>query len=170
MDMASMKNYKIGILLSVITILYGFALGGLFGGNEEGVKKHLLDKAQKVAKEVYKGDTIKMKEVTKKSWVYLKRAHLHANGLGVISLGAIFLLMGISGKLRFKKFISIMISLGALGYSLYWLLAGLKAPVLGSTGLAKEYFSFLAIPSAGFCILGIFLVLFLVVKMLFERE
>lgn len=44
---------------------------------------------------------------------------------------------------------------GALLYSTFWLAAGLSAPSVGSTGQAKEALSFLALPGAGLCLLGI---------------
>jgi len=44
---------------------------------------------------------------------------------------------------------------GALLYSLFWLFAGFTAPSLGSTGAAKEALSFIAIPGAGLCLLGV---------------
>ncbi len=38
---------------------------------------------------------------------------------------------------------------GGLGYSVFWLWAGFRAPALGSTGAAKESLKWLAIPSSG---------------------
>jgi multisubunit Na+/H+ antiporter MnhB subunit len=48
-----------------------------------------------------------------------------------------------------------LFGLGALGYGVYWLLAGLLAPGLGSTGAAKESLAWLAVPGAAMCILGL---------------
>ena len=45
--------------------------------------------------------------------------------------------------------------------------AGLIAPGMGSTGMAKESLKFLAIPSAGLCITGLAMVMALVVMSLF---
>ena len=38
--------------------------------------------------------------------------------------------------------------LGSLGYSMFWMLAGMRAPGLGSTGAAKESLEWLAVPTS----------------------
>ena len=58
---------------------------------------------------------------------------------------------------------SVALGLGGLGYATFWLAAGLRAPVLGSTGLAKEALSFWSIPSAGLLLSGTVLALALFV-------
>ena len=161
---AKVKDVRIGILLSLLTLLFGFILGGLFGAVEDKIKGHLKDDAQAVFDTVYKGDSVNMKKVTDKSWIYLKRAHLHANGLGAISLAAILLLMFMPTALLLKKFTAICLGLGSLGYSLFWMFAALKAPGLGSTGAAKEALGFLAIPSSALCVIGLISTLLIVFK------
>jgi hypothetical protein len=49
-------------------------------------------------------------------------------------------------------------------YASFWMIAGFMAPGMGSTGAAKEYLSFLAIPGAGLCLLGACGTLFSVAK------
>lgn len=159
-----MKVVRIGILLSLFTLLYGFILGGLFGAIEGKIKGHLKDNALAVFDTVYKGDSVKMKKITDKSWVYFKRAHLHASGLGAISLAVILLLMFMQSPLILKELTAIALGLGSLGYSLFWMFAALNAPGLGSTGAAKEALSFLAIPSAGMCIVGLISVFVFFIK------
>lgn len=158
------KVVRIGVILSLLTLLFGFILGGLFGAIESKIKGHLKEEAQAVFDTVYEGDSVKMKKITDKSWVYLKRAHFHANGLGAISLAAILLLMFMQTTLILKNITAIFLGLGSFGYSLFWMFAALKAPGLGSTGAAKEALSFLAIPSAGMCIIGLISVLIIVLK------
>ncbi len=158
------KVVRIGILLSLLTLLFGFVLGGLFGAIESKIKGHLKEEAQAVFDTVYKGDSVKMKKITDKSWVYFKRAHLHASGLGALSLATILLLMHMQTTLILKKHTAIFLGLGAFGYSLFWMFAALKAPRFGSTGAAKEVLSFLAIPSAGMCIIGLISVLIIFLK------
>ena len=165
-----MKVVRSGILLSLATLLFGFILGGLFGAIESKIKGHLKNEAQVVLSTVYKGDVVKMKKITDKSWVYFKRAHLHANGLGVISLAVILLLMFMEASLILKKITAIALGLGSFGYSIFWMFAALKAPGLGSTGAAKEALSFLAIPSAGLCIVGMVAVMIIVFKTLYSKQ
>ncbi len=88
----NLQQMKYGIVLALITLCYGFGLGGAFGAFEDNIKGHLKAESKSVLTDVYKGDEGKMKKITSKSWVYFKRAHLHANGLGVIALGLILFL------------------------------------------------------------------------------
>ncbi len=97
------KVVRIGVLLSLVTLLFGFVLGGLFGAIESKIKGHLKEEAQAVFDTVYEGDSVKMKKITDKSWIYFKRAHFHANGLGAISLAAILLLMFMQTTLILKN-------------------------------------------------------------------
>jgi len=179
--MANIKPAKLGTFFALLTILYSFAMGAGFGLFEEKFKDHLKAEAEKVKDTAYKVEVVapapgqtdaekakaaevheanvkaKMKKVTDKSWVYLKRAHMHASGLGAIAL-AICVFLGIVSRCGFCKFVgSLFIGLGALGYSTFWMLAGLTAPGLGSTGAAKEALFYLAQPSAGLCVVGLLL-------------
>ena len=152
---AGIRPAKLGTFFALLTILYAFALGATFGLFEKEVKGHLEAKAEAVKTDVYKGDETEMKKVTDKSWVYFKRAHLHAAGLGAIAL-AVALLLGVLRSCSFCKFAgSLCLGLGSLGYSVFWMLAGLTAPGLGSTGAAKDALNLLAQPAAGLCILGL---------------
>jgi hypothetical protein len=89
----------------------------------------------------------------------MKRAHLHANGLGTTSLVLILLLGTLPVSAMIRRFVGIALGAGALGYSSFWLFAARRAPVLGSTHDAKESLSWLAIPSAGLLLLGLVAVL-----------
>ena len=81
-----------GVLLALLTIFFGFGIGGAFGAFEEPMKKGLADRAAAVLDTVYKGDAAKAKSVVDKSWVYYKRAHLHGGAVGAVALGGILLL------------------------------------------------------------------------------
>jgi len=154
----ALKPAKLGTLLALLTILYAFTMGAAFGLYEEEIKGHLEAEAAAVKDTAYNGNDADMAAVTKKSWTYLKRAHMHASGLGIIALG-VSLLLGILNTCSFCKFIgSTCIGLGALGYSVFWMLAGLTAPGLGSTGAAKEALKMVAQPSAGLCLLAMLFV------------
>ncbi|NIT55204.1 MAG: hypothetical protein GWN00_02825 [Aliifodinibius sp.] len=150
---------KIGILLALLTLTYGFGLGGVFGAFEEDIKTHLKTKAQDVKDSIYHGDDDKIKSILDKSWVYFKRAHLHANGLGTASLAMILLLSFIQANDLFRKVTAIALGIGSLGYASFWMFAALKAPALGSTGAAKESLNWLAVPTSFLCIGGLLAVL-----------
>ena len=154
-------SVRIGIVLALLTLLYGFGLGGAFGAFEDNIKGSLEASAEEVRSTVYQGDEAAMKKITDKSWTYMKRAHLHANGLGTAALAIIFVLAGTRASSRVRGIVSTALGLGALGYASFWMFAGLTAPALGSTHEAKEALGWLAIPSAGLLILGLVAVLVL---------
>ena len=159
-----LSSVRIGIVLALLTLLYGFSLGGAFGAFEDNIKGTLEASAMAVKDTVYQGDDAAMKKITAKSWTYMKRAHLHANGLGTAALALIFVLGGTRASVMIRRVVSGAIGIGALGYSSFWMFAALTAPALGSTHDAKEALDWLAIPSAGLCILGLVAVLVLFVR------
>lgn len=138
-----------GLLLAVTTLLFGFGLGIVFGLNEDAIKSRLAASAVAVHESVYQGDSAAGKAVLDKSWVYMQRAHLHAGGLGTSAIGLILVVVLLGTRPAVTRAIGIGLGAGALGYSVFWLWAGFRAPGLGSTGAAKESLQWLALPSSG---------------------
>jgi hypothetical protein len=167
LDLASVR---IGIVLALLTLLYGFSLGGAFGAFEDNIKGSLQASAEEVKATVYQGDEAAMKKITDKSWTYMKRAHLHANGLGTAALAIIFVLAGTPASSRVRGVVSTALGIGALGYASFWMFAALRAPAMGSTHDAKESLSWLAIPSAGLCVLGLVAVIVLFARAYFVDQ
>jgi hypothetical protein len=160
-----------GLLLAVLTLCFGFGMGGAFGAAEDDMKAGLAASGAAALVQVYQGDEAKMNAVVKKSWVYYKRAHLHANGLGTTALacGLLLAMLGVPG--RTERAAGAALGAGALLYSVFWLLAGSAAPGLGSTGAAKESLSFVAIPGSGLCMLGLLGTLYAtVMRLVLGRE
>lgn len=138
-----------GLCFAVLTLLFGFGLGVVFGLNEEAIQSRLTASAEAVRTTVYKDDAGAMKAVHDKSWNYMQRAHLHAGGLGAtaIALSLVVVLLGTGPGMA--RLVSLAAGVGSLGYSVFWLWAGFRAPSLGSTGAAKESLAWLAIPASG---------------------
>jgi hypothetical protein len=163
-----LRECRFGVALAVFNILFGFALGGVFGGLEDPLKADLAARAQAVSEPVYGGDAAKIKSVLDKSWVYYKRAHMHGGGIGAATLGLILLLSSLSRpSAMVRRVVASALGLGGLGYASFWLLAGRRAPGLGGTDAAKETLSWLAVPAAGLLIAGLFTVLVLLLVELF---
>ena len=156
-----------GLLAALLTLVYGFGLGMTFGVGEDRIKEYLDSEATGALETAYGGDTAKAKAVVHSGWVYFKRAHLHANGLGTTALTLIFLLALLPGSLVVRQIAAAMSGVGALGYSASWMLAGMRAPGLGSTHAARESLAWLALPSAFFCGLGLLLTLALFLRKIF---
>lgn len=143
-----------GLLFAVLTLLFGFGLGIVFGLNEDAIKSQLKASAVAGKDTVYRGDDAAIKAVLDKSWIYMQRAHLHAGGIGTAALGLIFLVGALGTSAGLTRAIALALGLGGLGYSVYWMWAGFRAPVLGGTGAAKESLKWLAMPTSGAVLLA----------------
>lgn len=165
----ALRTMRFGTLLSLVTVLLGFLIGIIFGGFNDVLKQHLKKEAHLVLETKYSGDVTKIDKVLEKSSSYLKRAHLHASAIGTTALVLILLmaLLPITSKMQFIT--SISLGLGSLGYSTYWLLAGLWAPGIGNIEETKELLSILAIPSSALCVIGVVLTLWLTIQALFAN-
>ncbi len=168
-SLEQLVEMRLGTALALLTLLYGFGLGGTFGAFEDNIKGHLKSEAQEVLDTKYDGDEAAMKKVTDKSWVYFKRAHLHANGLGTASLALILLLSHLPLDRRVRRLTALALGMGALGYPLFWMLAALRAPGMGGTGAAKESLQWLALPSSGLYGIGLLAVAVLAGRALFSK-
>ena len=152
----NLKPLAPGVLLAVLSIAFGFVMGGAFGAAESSIKAHLAAEGDAVLASVYEGDTAKRDAVVSKSWSYLKRAHLHGGAIGAAALAAIALLGMLGAPGWLERITAWSFGAGSILYALFWLAAGLTAPGAGSTGAAKDALQFMAIPGAGLCLVGVF--------------
>lgn len=157
------KSIAAGTCLSLLAILFGFSLGGAFGVIEDSIKKRLDDSGSVVLQSVYEGDVAAKDAVVKKSWDYLKRAHMHGGAIGTAALASIAILILVCRLGLVAQLSALALGSGALLYSLFWLLAGFMAPGMGSTSAAKESLWLMAIPGAGLSIVGLCGTIFCVV-------
>ena len=159
-----------GLMLSILAIFAGFSLGGAFGAAEDSLQQFLHAQGEGVLATVYNGDTAQLDATVSKAWNYFLRAHMHAGGIGAAALSLNLLLAFLNTPIITRKLCSLALGVGALGYPLFWLLAGIMAPGLGSTGAAKDSLEWLAVPSAGCLLLGVLGTLILSGMTLFRRE
>ena len=138
------------VLISLVAVLFSFVMGAAFGINEEALKTDLQTRAYNSIPD----DEAKANKLADKSWRYYQRAHLHGGVLGGISLGFALVLYLFDAR-RNTGIASLAFSMGALGYGVFWLLAGMYAPTLGSTSAAKEMWGPVAIPSTGLLLLSL---------------
>lgn len=166
---SNLRAASVGLLFAILTILFGQGMGVVFGLNEDAIKDQLKSDAVAVQETIYNNDEAAMKKVTDKSWTYMKRAHLHAGGMGTtaIALVVVLCLIGASHKATF--ILSLLLGVGGLGYSIFWMWAGFRAPGLGSTGAAKESLELLAMPSSGGFVVAT-IVVFVLLAMWMVRE
>jgi hypothetical protein len=167
--MFDLKGVRVGLIFALLSILFGYGLGILFGAAEDSLKEGLKASGEAVLATTYQGNAEALHKVLDKSWDYCKRAHLHAGALGASAVAQILLLSALAVRPLWKSLVAALLGAGALGYGVYWLLAALQAPGLGSTSAAKESLDWLAIPASGFCVLGTLLVLAFALRTLFFR-
>jgi len=164
------KLLAMGACLALFTMLGGFLLGVAFGAKESSIKARLDNSGTAALQSVYEGDVAAKEAVVQKSWVYLKRAHLHGGAIGAAAIGTIIALILLCRLDMIAKLSALALGSGALLYSLFWLFAGIASPGLGSTSVAKESFAFIAIPGAGLCVLGMLGTIYSVVRSNFFRS
>lgn len=96
----------------------------------------------------------------------MKRAHLHSQTMGVISIAFSFLVAWLAYPAKAQLAISLFSGFGSLGYGLFWMFSGFMAPGMGSTGAAKESVGLIAQASGGaFFISGLLLFGILIYRM-----
>lgn len=153
----------------MLTLLFGFGLGIVFGLNEDIIKSRLKASAAEVRDATYHGNDAAIKTVLDKSWVYMQRAHLHAGGLGATAVGLTLVVSLLGTAPLWTRAISLGLGVGGLGYSVFWLWAGFRAPSMGSTGVAKESLKWLAMPSSGAVVVATAAVALLLVAAIVRR-
>ncbi|MDT8445299.1 MAG: hypothetical protein RRB13_00215 [bacterium] len=168
--LSGLREMRIGTMLALLSLIYGFSLGIYFGVFEDDIKAGLRDDAQAVFEQVYHSDQSKMDKILGKSWTYIKRAHFHATGMGTTALVLILGLALVPVERKLRSLTAFLLGFGALFYPLCWMLAGRLAPSLGSTGAAKANLSWLATPSATMSVLGVGIASFLILWPLFSKK
>lgn len=167
---SSLQEIKVGLVLVLMTLFFGYALGPIFGVLENDIKSYIQQEAVKNLETAYNNDQAKLKKITLKSWTYIKRGHFHANGIGTTAIALTLFLLIIETSLLKKKIAVFLMGFGGLFYSLCWTIAGLNAPALGSTGAAKAQLVYLATPAATMATVGIFYSMFLIIQAAMKPE
>jgi hypothetical protein len=86
--------------------------------------------------------------------------------MGSAAVGLILVAMLLGGPALLTRAVSLGLGAGGLGYSVYWLLAAFRLPVVGNSSVAKESLAWLAIPSsAAFVAATVTLIVMLIAAM-----
>ncbi len=134
-----------GLLLGLFTLLYAEFMASTFGLYEDDIKAALYEEALEHTEGIvvpgHEGESdlnrkvFKTREEAKKyadkAWVYLKRAHMHGEGLGAIAI-AVCLLIGVTTlRAAVKRWLALVLSLGAAVYPWCWFYLGVVTPDKG---------------------------------------
>lgn len=126
-----LKVVKAGLLLVMLTLMFGISLGVGFGIAEDSVKSYISEGVASHA-EVHDDKS------NKKIWRYAQRAHFHSTGIAAFSIGLIILIMFSSLKKELKKVASILVGLGGL-YPLSWFTMFILAPSMGRSAAHHHF-------------------------------
>ncbi|MBR9729147.1 hypothetical protein ACFOD0_16780 [Shewanella intestini] len=156
----NIKPIRIGIMLCLVTILFGYILGGAFGAANSTIKGYFHQQVYVTHAQNFTSEQDKVTAYNKAK-AYIKRAHLHSGAIGSAALVTILALGFCGVSERKKKLTSIMIGFGASGYGVFvWTLMALMTPMIGKSA-AHELVAVLAIPT------GLALVVGTIVTMIF---
>jgi len=126
-----MNSVKFGLLLVLLTLVFGIGMGVTFGVVEDSVKTY-------ISEGVASHPDVHDEQSNSKIWRYAQRAHFHATGIAAFSIGLILLVMHSSLSVRAKKVTAILVGLGGL-YPLSWFTMFILAPSIGR-GAAHHHF------------------------------
>ena len=139
----------LGLILSIGTLLMGFGMGVVFGAGEKPLRGALTELAAESIAATPGESVLSAEGRVEKAWTFLRRSHLHANGMATTALILIALTPMLGAHRRTQRMISSLLGLGSIGYASFLIVAAYRTPVMGDPVLAKESLKWLAMPSAG---------------------
>ena len=118
-----LKVIKIGLLITLLSLVFGIGLGIAFGAKEEIFKNYISENIQA-------NPTVHDEKSKDKIWRYVQRAHFHSSGIAAYSLALLLIILVSKMKDIMKSFSATMIGIGTL-YSFSWYLMFYLAPIIG---------------------------------------
>ena len=101
--------------------------------------------------------------------VRLTRGHLHAMGLGLLTICVSLMLSLIKSPVKVKTLASACVGIGGFFYPFSWIIMGFRTPALGIDGAAESVFPIAAF-SVFLVVTGILLTLFYVIKGVLSKD
>ena len=139
----AIKSVKIGLLMVMLTLVFGIGLGITFGVAEDSLQSYI---STGVAAHADLHDD----KSSGKIWRYAQRAHFHATGIAAFSLGLVLLIGASSLKTKLKTVAAVLVGLGGL-YPLSWFSMFLLSPSIGRDlaheHIVTEMFTFIGVGS-----------------------
>lgn len=118
-----LDTIKIGLFITILSLVFGIVMGIVFGANEKMVKNY-------ISNGVEKNITLHDSKSKGKIWRYAQRSHFHATGIAAYSLALLIITLLANMKDSIKSLTSTLIGAGTL-YPLSWFIMFLLAPSIG---------------------------------------
>ena len=118
-----LKVIKIGLLITLLSLVFGIGLGIVFGAKEEVFKNY-------ISQNIQENPTVHDDKSKDKIWRYVQRAHFHSTGIAAYSLALLLIILVSKMKENAKRLSSTLIGVGTL-YSFSWYLMFYLAPTIG---------------------------------------
>ena len=81
-----LKVIKIGLLITLLSLLFGIGLGIVFGAKEEIFKNY-------ISQNIQANPTLHDDKSKDKIWRYVQRAHFHSAGIASYSLALLLIIL-----------------------------------------------------------------------------
>ena len=102
-----LKVIRVGLLITLFTLIFGTGLGIVFGAKEEVFKNYISENIQA-------NPTVHDDKSKDKIWRYVQRAHFHSSGIAAYSLALLLIILVSKMKDSMKSFSATMIGVGTL--------------------------------------------------------
>jgi hypothetical protein len=119
-------SLKLGLVLSMLTLIFGISMGILFGANEDRVQDYISDG-------IATHQSLHDAKSQSKIWRYAQRAHFHATGVSAFALVLILITASTALTRRGKFIASTLVGFGSF-YPLSWFSMFLLSPSMGREG------------------------------------
>ncbi len=99
----------------------------------------------------------------------LTRGHIHAMGLGLVSIAVSVILAFVSARLMVKTFASACAGVGGFFYPFAWIIMGYRTASIGSEAAAKSVLPIVAF-SVSLVVIGILICMFYIVRAIVKAD
>lgn len=158
-----LKVIKVGLLITLFTLIFGTGLGIVFGAKEEVFKNYISENIQA-------NPTVHDDKSKDKIWRYVQRAHFHSSGIAAYSLALLLIILVSKMRNSMKSFSATMIGIGTL-YSFSWYTMFYLAPLIGRDAAHSHILTeSIVYLSTGAFLIGLFMIISNVFFNLFSEE
>lgn len=177
---SEIKPVRYGILIGLLCLIFGIGWTFYLVLGHERIHKslekvtieklhHDTEESHQHSAEDGKKQDIHESPVAELAHRRLVRGHLHAMGLGLVSITVSLILAFTSAKNGVKTIVSTLTGIGGAIYPIAWIVMGYRTPSLGLEG-AEASVVVIAGPAVILILTGIFTAIIFLVKDIFSRS